>query len=138
MSLTSSDSHSGLMPPSVSVVVLPALTVSNLCLVFSSEGVRFFGMRVLNKVSVGPNAKENRVFLTKEVHQPYISKGILTFSYPFSNDNELEIVESRLSALQENLRRYFFVAPCHRTLDWTEQMHCSVVCLPRLVYSVFE
>lgn len=44
MSLTSSDSHSGLMQSSVSVVTLPALTVSNLCLVFSSEGVRFFGM----------------------------------------------------------------------------------------------
>lgn len=37
---TSSHSHSGLMPPSVSVV-LPALIVSNLFLVFSSVGVRF-------------------------------------------------------------------------------------------------
>lgn len=40
-SLTSSHSHSGLMAPSVSVV-LPALIVSNLFLDFSNVGVRFF------------------------------------------------------------------------------------------------
>lgn len=54
-SLTSSRSHSGLMPPSVSVVVLPALSVSNLFLVFSSVGVRFFArLWELSTTLLGP------------------------------------------------------------------------------------
>lgn len=61
MSLTSSDSHSGLTQSSVSVVMLPALTVSNRCLVFSSEGIIFLGMWALNKLLIGPFARENRV-----------------------------------------------------------------------------
>lgn len=32
----------GLTPPSLAVVALPALSVSNLVLAFSSDGVRFF------------------------------------------------------------------------------------------------
>lgn len=62
----------------------------------------------------------------------------LNFGYPFSNDKEQEIVDFRLFSLQENLRRYFFVLSCHRTLDLTGQMHCNVVCLLQLVYSMFE
>lgn len=53
--LTSSDSHNGLWAPSVSVVALPALSVSSLILAFRREGVRFFvKLWGLNTAFLGP------------------------------------------------------------------------------------
>lgn len=147
MSLTSSDSHSGLMPPSVSVVVLPALTVSNLCLVFSSEGVRFLGMWVLNKLAVGPSAKESRVkgeelllnafhgkFLTKEVHQPHMFSACISTNYfisyldfciPFFQAGDSW--ESFVFITGEPKEIFFrFILPQDIGLDRTDALQCRL------------
>lgn len=152
------------MPPSVSVVVLPALIVSNRFRVFSSVGVRFFarlwgpntmcppvGTMHVNQHSywrifitnISPGCFFLRVSLFKATYMnsPCIdkaSKKNMASPNLFAKDSKTESRDDLSSSCRESRESYSSVSSCRRTRDWTRQMCCSDACLLLQVYSAVK